>query len=203
MRASRAPRTSSTRSCSTEHAHALLKKAPSGAFSFFWGWLAGAGAARTGVGRFLHLCQGDAGRLFLPLSCSRLASMRPPLPQDSEVSPVSGGGQVVHWHADAPAQPAWGEPCNGCGLCCLAQPCPLGMLVSRRRQGACVALRWEAGQQRYLCGMVADPGEVTGLRSPLLQRWLRAVAQRWIAAGAGCDAHPLEVEPATGSIHPR
>jgi len=77
------------------------------------------------------------------------------------------------------------------------------MLVSRRRQGACVALRWEAGQQRYLCGMVADPGEITGLRSPLLERWLRAVAQRWIAAGAGCDAHPLEVEPATGSIHPR
>jgi len=77
------------------------------------------------------------------------------------------------------------------------------MLVSRRRQGACVALRWDDVQKRYLCGMVADPGEVTGLRSPRLQRWLRAVAQRWIAAGAGCDAQPLAVEPAIGSIRHR
>jgi len=62
------------------------------------------------------------------------------------------------------------------------------MLVSRRRNGACVALRWSEDERRYLCGMVADPGGVTGLR----QRWLTAplawLARRWIAAGVGCDA---------------
>lgn len=96
---------------------------------------------------------------------------------------------VVWLHADAPPKPAEGAPCNGCGLCCLAEPCPLGMVVSRRRHGACVALRWDDGHARYLCGMVADPGGVVGVR----HRWLTAplawLARRWIAAGVGCDAN--------------
>lgn len=86
-----------------------------------------------------------------------------------------------------------GAPCNGCGLCCLAQPCPLGMWVSRRRHGACVALRWDDAHSRYLCGMVADAGEVIGWQNPWLSRMLGALARRWIAAGSGCDAEPLVV----------
>lgn len=88
----------------------------------------------------------------------------------------------------APAKPAVGAPCNGCGLCCLAEPCPLGMLVSRRRTGACVALRWSDTGQRYLCGMVTDPASVTGWSHPWAVRALAALAHRWIASGAGCDA---------------
>ena len=86
------------------------------------------------------------------------------------------GWQVVHIHPGAPPKPPEGAPCNGCGLCCLTEPCPLGMLVSRRRRGACVALRWSDAQQRYLCGMLSDPGGVA------------ALARRSIAAGVGCDA---------------
>lgn len=105
--------------------------------------------------------------------------------------------QVVLWHPEAPAQPAMGAPCNGCGLCCLAEPCPLGMLVSRRRTGACVALRWSPAERpgqggRYVCGMVADPAGVTGWRNAWALRWLKALSLRWIAAGQGCDARPLE-----------
>ena len=85
-------------------------------------------------------------------------------------------------HPDAPPKPAVGEPCNGCGLCCLAEPCPLGMLVSRRRTGACVALRWSAADGRYLCGAVSAPA--TGWASALRA----ALARRWIASGQGCDA---------------
>ena len=55
---------------------------------------------------------------------------------------------VVWLQPSAPPKPAEGAPCNGCGLCCLAEPCPLGMLVSRRRTGACVALRWRAADGR-------------------------------------------------------
>ena len=102
-------------------------------------------------------------------------------------------GQVVHIHPNAPPKPSVGAPCNGCGLCCLLEPCPLGMLVSRRRRGACVALRWSDADQRYLCGMLADPGGVTGLTNPWAVRALAALAQRSIAAGIGCDA-PLEAE---------
>lgn len=89
--------------------------------------------------------------------------------------------QTIHIHPDAPPKPAWGAPCNGCGVCCLAEPCPLGVLWSRRRHGACAALRWSDEHQRYLCGALAVP-------------WLAPLARRWIAAGQGCDA-TLSVEP--------
>ena len=101
---------------------------------------------------------------------------------------------VVWLQPSAPPKPAEGAPCNGCGLCCLAEPCPLGMLVSRRRKGACTALRWSDADQRYWCGMVADPGGVTELTPPWAVRALSALARRWIASGAGCDAR-LDVLP--------
>ena len=100
---------------------------------------------------------------------------------------------MIHLHPQAPAKPAAGKPCNGCGVCCTVAPCPIGVLVSGRRHGACSALRWQADGQRYLCAMVADPRAVwprlpTGLRAPLMR-----LARRWIAAGAGCDSD-LEAE---------
>jgi hypothetical protein len=98
--------------------------------------------------------------------------------------------RVILLHAQAPAKPAVGAACNGCGLCCAAAPCPLGVLVSRRRRGACQALQWDAPASRYFCGVVAEPGRWL--------RWLpaglaRSLARRWISAGSGCDA---EIEAA-------
>jgi hypothetical protein len=111
--------------------------------------------------------------------------------------------QVVHLHPEAPVKPAFGAPCNGCGVCCLAEPCPVGMVVSRRRRGACVALRWDAAQSRYLCGMVSAPQDVLGLRWRWLSPWIARAALRWIAAGVGCDAR-LDIEkPATDGAQPR
>ena len=106
----------------------------------------------------------------------------------SERSSASADWQVVHIHPDAPPKPPEGAPCNGCGLCCLLEPCPLGVLVSRRRRGACAALRWSDVEQRYLCGLLSDPGGVTGLTQPWAVRAVTAVARRSIAAGIGCDA---------------
>jgi hypothetical protein len=84
-------------------------------------------------------------------------------------------GQRVFRIANAPAKPPAGSACNGCGVCCLAEPCPVGIVVSRRRRGPCAALRWDG--TRYRCGMLAD---ATGWRARLLARW--------IAAGRGCDS---------------
>lgn len=89
--------------------------------------------------------------------------------------------RIIHIHPQAPAKPPLGEPCNGCGICCLSEPCPIGMLISRRRHGACAALRWDG--ERYLCGALTA-------RAGRLRRWL---VRRWIAAGAGCDCS-LEAE---------
>ena len=104
--------------------------------------------------------------------------------------------QVLHIHPAAPAKPAVGEACNGCGVCCLSAPCPLGMVLSGRCTGACAAVRWDASQARYLCGAIRQPADVVSphLRwaAPLLGRW----AKRWVAAGIGCDA-ALEVDRQT------
>ena len=99
--------------------------------------------------------------------------------------------RTIHIHPAAPAKPAWGEPCNGCGVCCLAEPCPVGMLVSRKRRGACDALVWDEQKSRYLCGVATEPARF------MAPRWLASLASRfalrWIAAGQGCDCD-LETE---------
>ncbi|MEK9802796.1 MAG: hypothetical protein VW475_05250, partial [Curvibacter sp.] len=68
--------------------------------------------------------------------------------------------QIIHIQPAAPSKPAQGQPCNGCGVCCLVEPCPLGQLLSRRRRGACSALRWEEGAALYRCGALTAPAEV-------------------------------------------
>ena len=101
--------------------------------------------------------------------------------------------QVIHLHPEAPAKPAPGAACNGCGVCCASEPCPVGVLVSRRTQGACAALVWGDGVQAYRCGLVEQPA--THLPRPLAfaAPLLRRLARRMIAAGIGCDC---SLEPA-------
>jgi hypothetical protein len=109
--------------------------------------------------------------------------------------------QVIHIHPEAPTKPALGAPCNGCGLCCLVAPCPLGMVLSGRRTGACDALRWQAETGVYRCGAITEPRAVLRLALPaslgvlafVLSPLLGRLARRWIAAGVGCDSS-LQVE---------
>jgi len=99
---------------------------------------------------------------------------------------------VIHIEALAPAKPALGAICNGCGVCCLSEPCPLGMLLSRRRHGRCIALRWDEPGSRYRCGMVIGPAAAAAHgrqgTAPWFTRAVSRLARRWIAAGAGCDS---------------
>lgn len=86
--------------------------------------------------------------------------------------------QTVHLHRQAPAKPAFGQPCNGCGVCCAAEPCPLGMLLSLRRYGPCRLLRWQPdGKAR--CSLIPPEGPRHAGHRWLLQR---------IGAGRGCDS---------------
>jgi len=117
-------------------------------------------------------------------------------------SSMSKTHQIILIHADAASKPAPGAPCNGCGVCCLLEPCPLGVLLLGRRHGACVAVRWLDDVQQYRCGALSAPLDVlqTVLPRPLrrLARWLAPglarLAQRWIAVGQGCDS-TVEVPP--------
>ncbi|MFM8756356.1 MAG: hypothetical protein ACKODU_04940 [Limnohabitans sp.] len=90
-------------------------------------------------------------------------------------------------HPLAPAQPQTGAPCNGCGVCCLAFPCPLGRVLSLRRLGRCSALRWSDTERRYLCGAITEPASTLPWGLKWLAPRLSAVARRWIASGIGCD----------------
>lgn len=104
--------------------------------------------------------------------------------------------QLIPIEPLAPPKPALGQTCNGCGLCCLYQPCPLGMVLTGARRGACKAVRWNASLQRYQCGAVVASLEVLMNAAPCWMRpWvqplaplLRRFARRWIAAGTGCDS---------------
>lgn len=98
-------------------------------------------------------------------------------------------------HALAPAKPAWGEPCNGCGVCCLCEPCPVGILVSARRQGRCRALAWDETAQRYVCGVLTGRRDLLPAWLRPIAGWLQRRAPRWIAAGCGCDCD-IELEDA-------
>jgi hypothetical protein len=93
--------------------------------------------------------------------------------------------RVIFLRPEAPPKPPEGVACNGCGVCCVAAPCPLGMLLSRRRFGRCRALKWDGARAVYRCGVIDQPQR--WLRW-LPARWAPVLARRWIAAGAGCDS---------------
>lgn len=106
----------------------------------------------------------------------------------------------VFWiQPEAPPKPALGEPCNGCGLCCLAEPCPIGMVVSLRRTGTCRALVWSETERRYQCGMLVQPLRHLGLPALSPSAWPNRLLRRWsarmIAAGIGCDAELTVADP--------
>ncbi|WP_374339239.1 hypothetical protein [Leeia sp.] len=94
--------------------------------------------------------------------------------------------QWVKLHPEAPHKPQMGQPCNGCGVCCAAELCPLARLRFLKRQGPCPALQWRGTQ--YGCGMLLAPERYLPFaawwRSRLGQRCLR----RWLGVGVGCDA---------------
>ena len=96
--------------------------------------------------------------------------------------------RVIRLHPAAPAKPPEGAPCNGCGVCCAAEPCPIGMLVSGRRTGACVALSWNPDLGRYRCGLVETPAAVLPRLPAALAPLLSRLARRWISAASGCDS---------------
>jgi hypothetical protein len=110
---------------------------------------------------------------------------------------MSTSHHIIHIEPLAPRKPAVGAPCNGCGVCCLVAPCPLGVVLSGRRTGACVALRWHDGNAGlYRCGAIVEPRAVAANALPSslsavsvpLGFALGHLARRWVAAGVGCDS---------------
>ena len=138
------------------------------------------------------------------------------MPSRIFVDRMSTPHQIIYIQPAAPAKPAVGAACNGCGVCCLVAPCPLGVILSGRRTGACDALRWEGLDQEggntvgfYRCGAITQPDDVLfgvlpralKVGIPALAWGLGRLAKRWIAAGKGCDStvEVAQVAPGPGA----
>lgn len=91
---------------------------------------------------------------------------------------------------NAPAKAPYGTPCNGCGLCCMAEPCPFGRALFGKKSGRCPALEWLAEHGRYACGLVVSPERYAP--ADRLERFgsraLSEAAAFTVGAGIGCDS---------------
>ncbi|MFT4012323.1 MAG: hypothetical protein QM682_02760 [Paracoccus sp. (in: a-proteobacteria)] len=85
------------------------------------------------------------------------------------------------------AKPPHGQPCNGCGLCCMAERCPLAVVVFGPGD-RCPALE-DQGGLRFGCGLIANPLRYA---PRLVKRHggaaVSAAAAVLVGAGHGCDA---------------
>lgn len=85
------------------------------------------------------------------------------------------------------AKPAYGSPCNNCGLCCQNEVCPLGQLVFTTAQAPCPAL--EIGGEGGKCGLIAHPERYAPIRTAVYgAEAMRDAAAFGVGAGIGCDA---------------
>lgn len=110
--------------------------------------------------------------------------------------------RVIHLEPAAPIKPAPGRACNGCGVCCAAEPCPLGIVLTGRRVGSCAALQWDPQRSRYLCGALEAPRRWLRWTAWLPPRVARRLVARWIGAARGCDSD-LEAAPAASDPQDR
>ena|ERR1035437_4076773 len=95
--------------------------------------------------------------------------------------------QIIELHPLAPRKPDYAARCNGCGVCCAAEPCPVAYLFLFQFKGRCRALLWQNDTGRYVCGMVIGPDQyVSVIPKRLRERMGRFFASR-IAADCGCD----------------
>lgn len=84
-----------------------------------------------------------------------------------------------------PDKPRYGEPCNGCGMCCIAVQCVVSTALFGERE-ICPALT-QAGRS-LVCGLMID----TAAYVPDTTQWggktLTEVFALMIGSGIGCDA---------------
>lgn len=107
--------------------------------------------------------------------------------------------ESVPLHRDAPAKPTVGEACNGCGVCCALEPCPMARIFLARGKGPCVALHWQDGERRYRCGLIAAPARHLPWLPRTWEAWVGRRFARWMAAGKGCDCDAAVVDQPLGT----
>jgi hypothetical protein len=88
-------------------------------------------------------------------------------------------------HQTAPEKPAEGHPCNGCGMCCAAEPCGIAVEFLGATEGPCPAMQFEGG--RFWCGMTRTPGAYMGAPD-FADGILGPMFAEALGIGRGCDS---------------
>lgn len=81
-------------------------------------------------------------------------------------------------------KPLFGDPCNGCGLCCLVSQCPLSTALFGP-SGRCPALR-PNGLGGYGCGLITDTASYLNVHGAA-EADVQAAVAVMVGAGCGCD----------------
>lgn len=81
-------------------------------------------------------------------------------------------------------KPRLGSPCNGCGMCCIVESCPLSV-EHFGKLDACPAL--EKHGDRYACGLVTNASAYLG--SPEFgDAYIGRLVGDALGIGRGCDS---------------
>ena len=101
------------------------------------------------------------------------------------------------------AKPPHGAKCNGCGMCCQAEKCPLGTAIfagipsngnADAWAGPCPGIARHA-DGTFGCGLVETPRRYAPLRAAVFgEERLRTAAMYLTGSGVGCDGH-VDDEP--------
>jgi hypothetical protein len=95
-------------------------------------------------------------------------------------------------------KPRHGQPCNGCGYCCLSETCLLGQELGNT--GRCKALESKSDGS-YVCGLIADPyrylpenkasswRRIDAIKEGAGIDALKAYDRQMLGAGRGCDSY--------------
>lgn len=116
------------------------------------------------------------------------------MPEDSAVARYRTTDHPRAVPEDGPRKPAFHQACNGCGLCCVAEPCAIARILipGVSSKGPCPALEWENG--RSWCGMVRRPHFYSKLtrNSGVDERQVsREIQEDLGGLGSGCDSDPI------------
>lgn len=96
-------------------------------------------------------------------------------------------------------KPPHGDPCNGCGVCCQAEPCTIGGSFFDQKVGECPALEWTG--DRFICGLAAHPADYNPVACAISgEKALSQAVSLLTGEGIGCDSqrHDEEFNPALG-----
>jgi hypothetical protein len=100
---------------------------------------------------------------------------------------------LLQYPNTAPEKPRWGDPCNGCGLCCASETCRIARQFMGAMVAPCPAMEFEGG--RFWCGLVRTPHKYLAETHPWIDDSIRSSFMLVLGVGRGCDSEDPSPAP--------